>query len=599
MRFVVVLLGLLHQFVARAWKAEFPLHSSGALYTVNVSWPAGNFSGTAVLDTGSNDAAVAVPSHVLGNITTIDNRTEIISLNAAHSLFVDGAVARWPGVREDQPGSRVALVRTNITVLTTREFSAERLNLPAAAVLFSASFSISSAATALRVSWEGAASVLGILGGTEQLARPGAFRVLSSSLALQYGGNSSSTPRYAVLHIRAHGLGSLVLSDSWGEVKSAVTGSSDWKWPPPTMALTQPPLAFSSARYDASVCGSRLLLEVHRLQAVLDTGAACLTLPSEAFSRLMNLLGGRVRCPQAGDGIAWPSWAVQADGTALQCQLVATTKVEDLPWMTWSTQAHSGPIFLPLSSLVLSVNDTAGSSAPWLCIRRGPSVAAAVAAATPSVARVIMGSMVLRSMSVVLDYATHRFALQSKHWRNATHEFAAAQVVTVGSEQPYIAGLAKNMQHCNTSEAKSCVSGSVYDGGSGSCRSLQAACDVYAFFDWQNGECRISAGFAVFMCILGVAFFVWEVMLLMYADALDAVTAALKGQSQQAYSDRLHAAYANLRETMPALYCVFRCCSKSARAVRQPAREPTASGGDSFGSFVQPDSSTRGAFTSS
>jgi hypothetical protein len=379
--------------MASGW---LPLQDAGVLVATSMRWPAGNLSSLVVVDTASSDTVLLVREGVLQNISQLTNTTSILRRGVSHSLLVDGGAVVWPGSSPAE-GSETALVSISISVLmeASNAGAHNRSMLPSVSVLLSPSARFRELPSALGAAWASCQSVWGLMSA----AHSGSGNPLD---AFKTQGSNTSFPfgvRYLSLHLwerclppssapvglaptcRAapappNGIGAMGLSDSLDGALTAMRNdlaafpgmhlALHWSQPAavaPSAAAAPP---FSSTLFHASLCGRRLLPTTHAMEAIIDTGAACLTLPAEAFAALRVHMRSVLHCPTPGDGLLWPAWAVDNNGAATQCRLKPNTSIQHLPWLSWSLRGaaaagKAGPLLqVPIASLLASGQDEQG-----------------------------------------------------------------------------------------------------------------------------------------------------------------------------------------------------------------------------------------------
>eukprot|EP01006_Ploeotia_vitrea_P035549 TRINITY_DN65896_c13_g5_i1.p1 TRINITY_DN65896_c13_g5~~TRINITY_DN65896_c13_g5_i1.p1 ORF type:complete len:703 (-),score=375.75 TRINITY_DN65896_c13_g5_i1:80-1984(-) len=223
------------------------------------------------------------------------------------------------------------------------------------------------------------------------------------------------------------------------------------------------------AVYDMSLCGANLMQgRWNALSALVDTGAACLTLPAEMFDSVL----------------AW----VPAECTEdFECYLPLGTRVE-LPVLSFRVSVNGPLLHLPLRDLLVrSVSPLAKGRLRW-CIVRGSSVGANPH--TSYFQHVSFGTRALLSLYTVLSMDTGQVGFANKRvWP---------------SEQ------AMQVQ-CKT--AKRCIGMQQRMPALNAC--LDPSCSDYYFFelDYASRTCRLSSAFHVVAVLFIVLFVGGEVLL--------------------------------------------------------------------------------------
>ena len=551
-----------------SWNVSLPLSFSGLLFVSEVSDVTGNLSWSTVVDSGSSDTVLLAAGAAYINASRQASGVDTAAQGKSHSLFVDDAVIMWPGAVGDSDRTLLAPLP-----LIARTSAASR-GLINASVLLSPSISASGGAPKLAVDWVSSGSVLGVLGGTPQLAPRTPFTALTPYPA---PGCNASAPCFAVMSLQqqcsfnltgmlpsspcvglspARTAAHFTLAGSLSEVlATARMPTTQWSLPPRTSASPTTAL-FASAVFDLALCGSKLLPTTHSVPAVFDSGAACLTLPSEAFDALVVQLGDKVQCPATQQ--QWPAGSLGADGRPQQCALADHTQLQQLPWLHWSASPADGRVSVPLASLVYQQGNDS-SARRWLCVRRGAAVADAVAAATPQLARIVLGSMLLRSQTFLLDYSEKAFGI-----RGLAQDGAVAWESSVGSVGIVAEG--GGLPGCQPRQV--CPTNTVYDATTGSCRLFVDSCNTYAYFEANaQGVCTQRWGAVGALLGFAVLLALADTVMDAHRHALCHLAMTMKtpgSQSAVGFSSRLSLAMSQMRRDRRCLAWLLQQCDRPA-----------------------------------
>lgn len=292
-----------------------------------------------------------------------------------------------------------------------------------------------------------------------------------------------SHPRVGVTALYNHvatPMFSLLFSNGAGTVESGDVGLLVVGEPPVLPAdvilwsQNQPSADLASyyeiSMFGLSVCGRDLLSEsgVSFVSAIVDTGAACLSLSDQLYSNIMSWLP--VECGSASGS---------SGGALVMCPLSAGVSAEALPTLTFSLTEFGEVLEIALAPLVLQ----AEGDVPRLCVlNSGPSDTHTVA----------LGSLTLLNFKAVI-FDSERLA-----------------VGFVQSSDDAVGGSTKSDEDRRCQASVSCVGETMFQESSNSCKAAtcQAVQRFGSVFDQPGIDCELHddslLGFVVVLVVIGV-----------------------------------------------------------------------------------------------
>lgn len=184
---------------------------------------------------------------------------------------------------------------------------------------------------------------------------------------------------------------------------------------------------FSFPMFRVGVCGAEALGNVStHWVAVVDTASSCLTVPSEVFASFMAWLPmDCTRSPEPLFETALP----------LQCSLRPGVSATSLPRLYFRLSESGRQLHIALQDLLLTDGAT-------LCLLEGRPVHVATDLMQPSLTRIRLGTLALRSLYTVLDGASKRVGFANKANVPSTDRAGCAAPVACRGAQ--IRDLARN-----------------------------------------------------------------------------------------------------------------------------------------------------------
>ena len=507
-----------------------PLFARGAFLTLPFEWgsPPPQGQRQLVLDTGSSDIALtgtkAEVQAAVGNITVENTRAGV-----SHGLIVDDTILQWRSTfrvdGEDLPsylilGARASWPGGYVAAQGGYAPPSPQLNATLAPVLVAPDFDVEGSAPYFS-GWRHTKGVVGVLPSFRHLGS-------KSSLAALQGfagqGGNATTLRYLSLHLGRHcvdafGAGvsacrgaapnsSALGTPPTGSLPAGSSGQVGWFTISSTMYGALAPLLadgssaplhwldtpaesptglYAAELHEPAMCGVRLLGGItSSTMALVDTGAACLTLPAEAFDTMRTWAGDVLQCPTSTQGA--PAWTMSSGSTARMCKLAPGADAAALPTISFAVSAAPGAaeLHLPLASLVLSpadMNETQAGGDRWLCVRRQYSAALLKRTDSGGTASFVFGAMVLRAFSMVLDARTLRVAVQQQPSSLNTSTWEARPVAFEDGVQQTSTLLPRTCRW-----PVRCVGEAVWDASSNTCVAPAACGAAYATLRWDSAR---------------------------------------------------------------------------------------------------------------